>query len=96
MGQGIQIRDFPLYNMKKGGIIMSTSYHMGLLESRAKRLNELFDIAAPSDMIYKEVMLLVEAAKPFAPKVVWNGYGKWGPQEGQNETESSYRQCATG
>jgi hypothetical protein len=79
---------------------MMNSYHMGLLESRAKRLNELLEIAAPTDMIYKEVMLLTEAAKPLAPKSWTNGYGKWGPQEGQNDSQEEYqsslRQCATG
>lgn len=74
---------------------MMSAYHMGLLEGRAKRLNELLEIAAPTDMIWKEVMLLTEAAKPFAPKS-WNY--KRGPQEGQNneELQSSIRQCATG
>lgn len=77
--------------------------HMSLLESRARRLNELLEIAAPSDMIYNEVMLLTEAAKPLAPKTkMWgngNGYGQWPKQEGHNEQEefqSSFRQCATG
>lgn len=76
------------------------SNHMALLESRAKRLNELLEIAAPSDMIYNEVMLLSEAAKPFAPQTTpkWgNGYGQqWPQQEGHNEQESSFRQAATG
>ena len=75
--------------------------NMSLLESRAKRLNELLEIAAPDDMIYKEIMLLSEAAKPLAPKTkTWgNGYGQWPRQEGYNEQEefqSSYRQVATG
>lgn len=76
--------------------------NMLLLESRAKRLNELLEIAAPSDMIYKEIMLLSEAAKPLAPKTkTWgtNGYGQWPQQEGHNEQEefqSSFRQVATG
>jgi len=72
--------------------------NMSLLESRAKRLNELLEIAAPSDMIYNEIMLLAEAAKPFAPKKVWsNGYGQWPQQEGKNEEfQSSFRQAATG
>lgn len=79
------------------------SYYMGLLEGRAKRLTELIEIAAPHDMIWKEVMLITEAAKPFAPKQQWSkplsgGYGSngcWGPQEGQSNEEIQ-SQCATG
>lgn len=75
---------------------MSRSYYMGLLEGRAKRLNELLEIAAPMDMICKEIMLLVDAAEPLEPKSFksWN-YGKW--MKGQsNETEESKKWCATG
>lgn len=74
--------------------------HMLLLESRARRLTELLEIAAPSDMIYNEIMLLTEAAKPLAPKSWGKGYGQWPQQEGNNENQeefqSSYRKCATG
>lgn len=78
-----------------------SGYYMGLLEGRAKRLTELIEIAAPHDMIWKEVMLITEAAKPFAPKSLpqW-GYGGngWGQQENKNEEFQSKLQskCATG
>ena len=69
---------------------------MGLLEGRAKRLNELLEIAAPTDMIWKEIQLLSEAAKPFAPKSKSWSYNKG--QEGQNESKEfqSIQSCATG
>jgi hypothetical protein len=42
---------------------------MSLLESRAKRLNELLEVAAPTDLICKEVKLLTEAAMPLSPSL---------------------------
>lgn len=70
-------------------------YYLNLLRSRAKRLNEMLEIAAPPDMIYKEIMLLTDAARPFAPQPQWGGYG--GTWENQNEESQGYqRQCATG
>jgi hypothetical protein len=44
-------------------------YYMSLLESRAKRLNELLEVAAPTDLICKEVRLLTEAALPLSPSL---------------------------
>ena len=74
-------------------------YYMKLLEGRAKRLNELLEVAAPTDMIYKEIMLLCDAAKPFAPKPQWgtplSGYGSWGKQDEKTQ-ECGSQQCATG
>lgn len=76
----------------------NNNYHMGLLEGRAKRLNELLEMAAPTDMIWKEIVLITEAARPFAPKS-WD-YGSWGqsPQGSQNEAfQGEYQsKCATG
>jgi hypothetical protein len=100
---GTRISDFPLYNVKRGDKMSGyNTYYMGLLEGRAKRLTELIEIAAPPDMIWKEVMLITEAAKPFAPKSTpqWGyGGGAWGQKEGQSneEFQSKFQsQCATG
>lgn len=90
--------DFPLYKVKRGGKMCeySQSYYMKLLEGRAKRLNELLEVAAPTDMICKEIMLLVAAAEPLDPKAFksWN-YGKWSQKGVQNENEK-HQWCATG
>ncbi len=43
------------------------NYYMRLLESRSKRLVELIDMAAPIDMICKEVKLLAKAVEPLDP-----------------------------
>ncbi len=50
------------------------AYHMGLLEGRAKRLSDLLEMAAPTDLICKEVRMLAEAALPLDP----NGFKSWG------------------
>ncbi len=74
------------------------NYYMGLLESRAKRLNELLEMAAPIDIICKEIVLLREAAEPLAPQAFWN-YSKWqkGPYENhQGNYQGNYQECATG
>jgi hypothetical protein len=46
---------------------MSQEYYHRLLEGRAKRLNELLEIAAPQEMICKEVILIVQAASLLNP-----------------------------
>lgn len=66
------------------------TYYMGLLEGRAKRLTELIEIAAPTDMIWKEVMLITDAASQWI-----HGSNGWGPKEGQNNEEFQSK-CATG
>lgn len=79
---------------KKGAIIMNDNrnYYMKLLLGRSKRLEELLEIAAPTDMICKEVMLLVEAAKPLDPK-----FRSWAQKEYINEECQPERyQLATG
>jgi len=63
------------------------TYYMGLLEGRAKRLNELFEISAPTDIICKEVALLVEVAQPLHP----NFFKSW-----KKENETGKYQFATG
>lgn len=68
------------------------NYYMKLLECRSKRLEELLAMAAPMDMICKEVMLLVEAVKPLDPK-----FRSWAQKENINEKCQSERfQLATG
>ncbi len=69
---------------------MNNNYYMRLLEGRSKRLEELLEIAAPIDMICKEVKLLAEAVKPFDPK-----FRSWALKESINENPEKY-QCATG
>lgn len=46
---------------------MSQEYYKRLLEGRSKRLNELLEIAAPQEMICKEVILIVQAASLLSP-----------------------------
>lgn len=82
------------------------SYYMALLENRAKRLHELLEVAAPEDMIYKEIMLLADAAQPFAPagtpksfgygNTPWgHGNGTWGQNNEEYQSNIQSR-CATG
>lgn len=42
-------------------------YYLNLLENRVKRLAELIDISAPDFLIYREVLLINEAARPLNP-----------------------------
>jgi hypothetical protein len=44
-------------------------YHLSLVENRANRLNELLSIAAPDELICKEVLLILQAAIPLNPSV---------------------------
>lgn len=47
-------------------------YYMRLLEGRAERLSELIKIAAPDNMICKEVILIVQAASQLNPYKSWS------------------------
>lgn len=49
---------------------MNRNYYMGLLEKRAKRLNELLEMAAPQDVLLKEIKLIVETAALINPGIV--------------------------
>lgn len=71
---------------------MNRNYYMELLEGRAKRLNELLAMAAPTDMICREVMLVTEAATPLEPQAFhsWN-YNKWLKETHESE---EYQRCA--
>jgi hypothetical protein len=53
---------------------------MKLLEGRSKRLVELIEMAAPIDIICKEVELLVEAVKPLD-----STFKSWALKENINE-----------
>lgn len=57
---------------------MSQEYYKRLLEGRSKRLNELLEIAAPQEMICKEVILIVQAASLLSPHTFksWSNNGK--------------------
>jgi hypothetical protein len=51
-------------------------YHLSLLGNRANRLNELLNIAAPDELICKEVLLIMQAAIPLNPGVFKNFLSK--------------------
>lgn len=51
------------------------NYYMKLLEGRAKRLSKLIKIAAPQEMICKEVILILQAAMQLDLKP-WSNHGK--------------------
>jgi len=57
---------------------MSRDYYMRLLDGRSERLNELIKIAAPQDMICKEVVLIVQAVSLLNPHAFksWSNNGK--------------------
>jgi hypothetical protein len=44
-------------------------YYLSLLEGRTTRLNELLTIAAPDELICKEILLIVQAAIPLNPEI---------------------------
>ena len=69
------------------------SYYIKLLEGRAKRLNELLEVAAPIDIICNEIMLLVQIVKPLEPKV----FKSWQKEINNEKIHQSERfKCATG
>jgi hypothetical protein len=84
--------NFTLYNSKRGGKMKERSDYMKLLEGRAKRLNELLEVAAPTDMICQEVMLLFQAAKPLEPRI----FKSWKEINNEEVQRSERFKCATG
>lgn len=74
-------------------------YYMGLLEGRAKRLNELIEEAAPADVVCQEVLLLVQAAVQLKPSYFKSWMGNTWPCSAQEDTEREVKEwvkCATG
>jgi len=90
--QGSQ--NFTLYNSKRGGKMNgSRTYYMKLLEGRVKRLNELLEVAAPTDIICNEIMLLAQLARPLDPRV----FKSWQKEIYNEEIQQTERfKCATG
>jgi len=71
------------------------NYYMKLLEGRAKRLNELLEIAAPTDIICKEIMLLTQIAQPLHPNI-FKSWTYTNQKESDNEDPAERFKCATG
>ena len=94
---------FNLYK-EKNGVTMNAdrkNYYMGLLEGRAQRLNNLIKVAAPSDIICQEVLLLMQAAVPLEPSFFksWVGKYSWpcsAKESEENEGGYKLKKCATG